>query len=95
MMMYSLTNNDLEANGNSIKDKLLTYLAVNGHIPPSDAAELSKHLAVLLRKPSTISSVWRKILGKEKADNPRYMIAWVSVDNEPLPTKIPLPIEDK
>ena len=63
--MWSLTTSDLERDYNCVKDAVLRRLASDEIISKEQYEHFSKKYVVILRKPSLLTRLWRRITGKE------------------------------
>lgn len=66
--MYSMSTDDLTANGNSVKESLLAALERDGVLKTGDAGELSKKYVVLVHRPSWFGRTLAALIGKDGKD---------------------------
>lgn len=78
MHMYTLSKENLEHNGDVAKGLVLYALYQDGLLTLEQVVQWSKTHTVVLRKPSRISEWYRKMVGKEGAEDfSRMMIATI------------------
>ena len=64
MYTYNLTNEDLESEATGIKDMVVFYLHKNGHITDEVCEDMRLNYAIIVRKPSFFSKLWKSIINK-------------------------------
>ena len=65
MIMYQMTNEDRECLANQVKDCLLQYLCNHDEIDSERFEELSKTIAMVIRKPSFFSRFYKSSKDEE------------------------------
>jgi len=74
METYSAHRGDLEDYADTGRLLILTELANQKILTEEQYEEYSNNYTIILKKPSSISNFWNKILGKEDADKKRFII---------------------
>lgn len=71
---FKLLPSELEEEATKIKNLIIFHLYKQGYIDEKDYNDLSLNYAILVRKPSFFSSLWKCLLKSKKEDELKYIL---------------------